>query len=439
MTTLNSFRRFESNVQSYSNAFPAVFEKARGCQMWDEQGRRYLDFLSGCGSLNYGHNHPVFKQALLAYIASDGVAHSLDLHTCAKRHFLEAFNATILQPRGLDYRVQFPGPTGTNAVEAALKLARKITGRSNVISFTNGFHGVTGGALATTGSRYMRSAAGVSLIGATAMPYDGYLGDGFNTMEYLEKVIVDQSSGVDLPAAVIVEVVQGEGGINVAGTAWLQQLRLLCTTYDILLIVDDIQAGCGRTGSFFSFESAAVTPDIVTLSKSLSGYGLPFAVTLMKSSLDSWQPGEHNGTFRGNNHAFVTATAAIDHFWSTDEFETQIKTKGTYLEQRLDELAEQYSPEIVKSRGQGLIRGLVFNNPSQAAAVSSEAFACGLILERAGALDEVLKFLPPLTVSPTEMDEALDIVSTCLSKVLGTRPAVERPRPEALEGLIASL
>lgn len=439
MTENDLFHKLESNVRSYSNAFPAVFDVARGSEIWDSNGRRYLDFLAGCGSLNYGHNNPLFRRALIEYIERDGIAHSLDLHTSAKQRFLEIFNRRILQPRELDYVVQFPGPTGTNAVEAALKIARKISGRSNVISFTNGFHGATAGALAATGSRYMRSAAGMPLTGVTPMPYDGYLGGDQSTVDYLEKVIVDQSSGVDLPAAVIVEVVQGEGGINVASDGWLKQLRELCTAHNILMIVDDIQAGCGRTGTFFSFEKSSVTPDIVTLSKSLSGYGLPFAVTLMKRSLDVWQPGEHNGTFRGNNHAFVTAATAIENYWSTEEFSAQVETKGAHLGQRLQDLARQYSPDVVESRGRGLMRGLAFESTANAAAVSADAFGRGLILERSGARDEVLKFLPPLTVSPSEMDEALDIVDASIGSVLGMSPLSKNIRPAVPEALVASV
>ena len=208
------FVRNESKVQSYARSFSAIFNRARGTELWDVQGRRYLDFLAGAGSLNYGHNNPVFKQALLEYIESDAITHSLDLHTAAKEQFLEALQDIILAPRGLDYVVQFSGPTGANAVEAALKLARKVTGRTNVVFFTNGFHGVSLGALAVTGNEYFRRAAGVPLQGATPMPYDGYLGDELDTITYLDRMLADRSSGLDLPAAVIVEVIQGEGGLN---------------------------------------------------------------------------------------------------------------------------------------------------------------------------------------------------------------------------------
>ena len=308
---MKTFNRIESNVRSYCRSFPTVFTRASGATLVGEDGRRYLDFLSGAGTLNYGHNNPRIKARLLEYLESDGIVHGLDMATVAKREFLERFEQTILLPRGLSYKVQFTGPTGANAVEAALKIARNVTGRSNIVAFTNGFHGVTLGAVAATANSHYRDAAGLPPSGTSFVPYDGYLGD-LDTTEYLDRVLTDGSSGVDHPAAVIVETVQGEGGVNVATAAWLRRLEAVCRRHDVLLIVDDIQAGCGRTGTFFSFEDAGIRPDLVTLSKSLSGYGMPMSVVLMRPELDQWKPGEHNGTFRGNNLAFVTATPALE-------------------------------------------------------------------------------------------------------------------------------
>lgn len=351
------FDEIESEVMSYARAFPRVFNKAQGEYLYDEEGNQYLDFLAGAGTLNYGHNNPIFKEALLEYIQQDGITHGLDLHTKAKREFLEAFYENILKPRDMSYVMQFTGPTGTNAVEAALKIARKYKGRENIISFTNGFHGCSLGALAATGNSHHRGASGVSMSSVARMPYDGYLGDEFDTTAYLDKVLSDSSSGVDHPAAVLVETVQGEGGINAASVEWLRNLQDVCKKHDVLLIVDDIQAGCGRTGSYFSFEEAGIVPDIVTLSKSLSGYGLPFAVVLMKPELDQWKPGEHNGTFRGNNLAFVTATAAIKHFWSDDKFAKEVLRKGEYIEKRLQTIVDKYGDGNMTTRGRGMFRG----------------------------------------------------------------------------------
>ena len=355
---------------------------------------------------------------MIEYIERDAITHSLDLHTAAKERFLEAMRDIVLEPRGLDYVIQFTGPTGTNAVEAALKIARKVTGRTNIICFTNGFHGVSIGALAATGNQHHRGAAGVPLYGTTVMPFDGYFGD-VDTIEYLDRMLSDPSSGVDDPAAVIVETVQGEGGIVAARMGWLKRLQALCHKRNILLIVDDIQAGCGRTGTFFSFEPAGLKPDIVTLSKSLSGYGLPFAIVLLRRSLDSWKPGEHNGTFRGNNHAFVTATATLEHFWRTGEFADEVRAKGDRLGRRLQRLVDRFSPHLLEVRGRGMMRGLRCAEPKRAAAVTAKAFEYGLIIERSGPHDEVIKFLMPLTIRRAEMEEGLDILERALVDEFG--------------------
>ncbi|MFD1215716.1 MULTISPECIES: diaminobutyrate--2-oxoglutarate transaminase [Microbulbifer] len=412
------FEEIESEVQSYARSFPRVFNKAQGEYLYDEEGNQYLDFLAGAGTLNYGHNNPIFKKALLEYIEQDGITHGLDLHTKAKREFLESFYEHILKPRDMSYVMQFTGPTGTNAVEAALKIARKYKGRENIISFTNGFHGCSMGALAATGNSHHRGAAGVSMSGVSRIPYEGYLGDDIDTTAYLDKVLSDSSSGIDLPAAVMVETVQGEGGINAASFEWLRNLQDVCTKHDVLLIVDDIQAGCGRTGSYFSFEEAGIKPDIVTLSKSLSGYGLPFAVVLMKPELDQWKPGEHNGTFRGNNLAFVTAKAAIDNFWSDDKFAKEVQRKGDYIGQRLETIVDKYGDGNMTTRGRGMFRGLNCVSGDLASEITREAFKHGLVIETSGAEDHVVKTLCPLTISDENLTKALDIVEQAVAKVL---------------------
>jgi len=411
------FDEIESEVQSYARSFPRVFNKAKGEHLYDEEGNCYLDFLAGAGTLNYGHNHPVFKEKLLEYIHSDGITHGLDLHTKAKGEFLETFNEKILKPRKLDYVVQFTGPTGTNAVEAAMKLARNVTGRENIVTFTNGFHGVTLGALAATGNSHHRGASGVSLNGTSRIPYDGYLGEDIDTTAYLDKVLSDSSSGIDKPAAVIVETVQGEGGINVASFEWLKQLEIVCRKHGVLLIVDDIQAGCGRTGSYFSFEPAGIKPDIITLSKSLSGLGLPFAVVLISPELDQWKPGEHNGTFRGNNYAFVTAKAAIDSYWSDDAFAKEIIRKGDYISKRLESIAEKYGEDNFTTRGRGMFRGINCVDGDLAGKITHEAFKKGLIIETSGADDQVIKLLCPLIISDENLAKGIDILEEAVRSI----------------------
>lgn len=411
------FNELESAVQSYARSFPVVFNKAKGSYLYDEQGNAWLDFLAGAGSLNYGHNNPVLKQALLDYIEQDGITHGLDMHTDAKAEFLQTFRDNILQPRDMNYRLQFTGPTGTNAVEAALKIARKVTGRHTIISFTNAFHGVSLGAVAATGNQHHRGGAGVELNGVVRMPFCGYHGKDADTLRMMEKLIVDPSSGIDLPAAVIVEAVQGEGGLNVAEKQWLQGLEKLCKQHDILLIVDDIQAGCGRTGTFFSFEHAGIKPDIITLSKSLSGYGLPMALVLLKPELDQWLPGEHNGTFRGNNHAFVTASAAIKEYWSDEAFTKEIAEKSAMVTAHFKKISDRYGVTHLRTKGRGLMQGLECRNGDIAEKISRQAFERGLIIETAGNRGQVVKCFCPLTITKEELGKGLKILEDSIVEV----------------------
>jgi diaminobutyrate-2-oxoglutarate transaminase len=423
---MNAFEQHESSVRSYCRSFPVVFQQARGAELITRDGKHYIDFLAGAGTLNYGHNHPLLKQALLDYIAADGLTHGLDMYSAAKETFLETFHRLILKPRGMsDYLMQFTGPTGTNAVEAALKLARKVTGRSNVISFTNGFHGCSIGALAATGNQHHRGAAGTGLSDVSRMPYANYFGDQVNTIAMIDKLLDDPSSGIDKPAAVIVEVVQGEGGLNVASAEWMRKLERLCRKHDMLLIVDDIQAGCGRTGSFFSFEQMGIQPDMITLSKSLSGYGLPFAMLLLRKKLDQWQPGEHNGTFRGNNHAFVTAAAALEHFWQDDSFAASVRAKGQRIAERMQRIVRRHGPDSLQLKGRGMMLGIGCPDGDIAAAICRHAFAHGLVIETSGAHSEVVKCLCPLVISDAQIDQAMDILDAAFAAVLSAQTATQ--------------
>ncbi|MFI1831499.1 diaminobutyrate--2-oxoglutarate transaminase [Streptomyces sp. NPDC020412] len=408
---MSVFEALESEVRSYCRGWPAVFDRAQGSRLTDEDGHGYLDFFAGAGSLNYGHNNPVLKRALLDYLERDGITHGLDMATTAKRTFLEAFQNIVLSPRDLPYKVMFPGPTGTNAVEAALKLARKAKGREPVVSFTNAFHGMSLGSLAVTGNAFKRAGAGIPLVHGTPMPFDNYFDGTVPDFLWFERLLEDQGSGLDKPAAVIVETVQGEGGVNVARPEWLRSLKALCERQDMLLIVDDIQMGCGRTGGFFSFEEAGITPDIVTLSKSISGYGLPMSLCLFLPELDLWEPGEHNGTFRGNNPAFVTATAALETYWTDREMEKQTLVRGEQVEQGLLALAGESAQPDFSFRGRGLVWGLEFADGERAGAICARAFELGLLLETSGPRGEVVKLLPALTVTPAELDEGLRILA----------------------------
>jgi diaminobutyrate-2-oxoglutarate transaminase len=422
MNDISTTNRLESKVRSYCRNFPVVFTKARGATLEDEEGREYIDFLAGAGALNYGHNDPVLKEKLMEYLAEDQIVHGLDMITGAKQAFMEAFDSLILKPRRMRYKIQFTGPTGTNAVEAAMKIARNVTGRQTIVSFTNGFHGVTLGSVAATGNSHFRDGCGIQPQGTAFMPYDGYMGEGVDTTEYLEKMLTDGSSGLDHPAAVIVETIQGEGGINVASKEWLRSLEEVCSKHDILLIVDDIQVGCGRTGTFFSFEEAAISPDIITLSKSLSGYGLPMAVVLMKPQLDVWKPGEHNGTFRGNNLAFVTARAAIEEYWRDDSFSIDVKKKGRIVRERLERLVDLDETGALSARGRGMMQALDCRTGDLAARISALAFERGLIIETSGSEDQVLKCLIPLNITDDELKRGLAILEESVIEALSEIP-----------------
>ncbi len=422
-TPLETFERLESEVRSYCRSWPTVFTTAKGSWLTDEGGDRYLDMFAGAGALNYGHNDPDIKAALLDYLAGDDIVHGLDMMTTAKRRFLDTFNEVILQPRGFDHRVMFTGPTGTNAVEAALKLARKITGRTNVICFTNAFHGMTLGALAVTGDSMKRGGANVPLSHAHRMPYDDYFRTGADTLDFLEAYLGDDGSGVALPAAVIVETVQGEGGLRVASDAWLQRLATICRERGVLLIVDDIQAGCGRTGTFFSFEPAGIVPDIITLSKSLSGMGLPMAVALIRPELDTWEPGEHNGTFRGFNPAFVTATAALER-WRDGSFASEVRRKAVLVTAGLETLVARLPEGQARVVGRGLMQGAEFDLEGLAGEVAGAAYERKVLIETAGADDQVVKLLPPLTISDDELEHAFDVLRDALDAALAARDDV---------------
>jgi diaminobutyrate-2-oxoglutarate transaminase len=416
-THTDTFERLESNVRSYSRSWPTVFRTAHGSTLVGEDGTEYLDFFAGAGALNYGHNNPVLKRRLLQYLEEDGIVHGLDTSTTAKRELLETLDEVVLRPRELDYCVQFTGPTGTNAVEAALKLARKVTGRDGIVSFTNAFHGMTLGSLAVTGNSMKRRGAGVALGNSVSMPFDGFLGGEVDSIDILRRYLEDSGSGVDAPAAVILETVQAEGGINVARAEWLRELVDLCRLHGVLVIVDDIQVGCGRTGSFFSFDEAGIEPDIVCLSKSLSGYGLPLAVVLFHHRYDVWDPGEHNGTFRGNNAAFVTATEALRTWWTSTKLSDAVTRRTTTMHRRLSAIAAEHDGVFDEVRGRGMLQGLACIDASTAEAITRAAFELGLVVETAGADGDVVKLLPPLVIEDDELDAGLVLLERAVEKV----------------------
>ncbi len=425
------FEEMESNVRTYCRSFPTVFSRAKGSVMFDEEGRSYIDFFAGAGALNHGHNPDFIRDRLIEYLAGDGITHALDMFTTTKRDFLEKFRNVVLRPRGLDYKIQSCGPTGANAVEAALKLARLATGRVPVASFSGGWHGMTMACLSVTGNREHRAAAGAPLPFTSVLPFPEGPYKLADALAYTESLFDDPNSGLDLPAALILETVQGEGGIYVAPVEWLRGIRALCDRHGVLLIVDDIQAGCGRTGPFFSFERAGIVPDIVTLSKSIGGYGLPMSLVLMKRELDVWQPGQHTGTFRGNQLSFLAASAALD-LWKTNAFESGIAERSAIVEKSLRERIAPLNPHV-QVRGLGLMWALDVTRaggPEAAKEIAQSCFNHGLILERCGRDDTVIKIMPPLNIEKDLLLRGCRILEQIAGDVLRKRE-VTGPFPVA--------
>lgn len=411
------FEQYESNVRSYCRSFPTVFTTAKGAVMTDENGRDYVDFFAGSGALNFGHNPDYMIERMIAYMQKGGIIHSMDMYTPAKRDFLEFFQQNILAPRGLDYKIQFAGPTGTNAVECAIKLARLNKKRQNIFAFMGAFHGMTLGALSLTTDSCSRSGAGQAMSNVVHVPAP-YMFPELDTIEYIERLLTDDHSAAEKPAAIILETVQADGGIYVFDPEWLRRLRAVCDKYDILMIVDDIQVGCGRTGTFFSFERAGITPDIVTLSKSIGGCGMPMSLVLFKPELDLWEPGQHTGTFRGNQLSLVAGKAGLEMMANTDLL-NEVKRKGGIVEDFLKNEIVAIDSRI-SYRGIGLLWGVDLSafGGDKAKELVSACFKNGLIVERVGRDNSVLKLMPPLVTDDETLLKGLDILKKSIQEIL---------------------
>lgn len=408
------FEKTESQVRSYCRKYPVEFNRAKNAELYSVDGERYIDFLAVAGSMNYGHNNPEIKAKILEYLSEDNIINALDMYTAAKEEFLSTFEEKILKPRNLEYKVMCCGPTGTNANEAALKLARKNTGRMNVIAFSGAFHGMTLGSLAMTTDRTSREGASLPLTNVTFAPYDGTL----DSIAYLKWILGDDHSGIEKPAAIFLETIQAEGGINIASVEWLKEIRRICTENDILMVCDDIQVGVGRSGHFFSFERAGIEPDMVVLSKSISGFGMPMALLLIRPDLDIFRPAEHNGTFRGNQLSFVGGTAGINYFVE-HHLDQEVQRKAAIVEKFMQEEILPLDSRL-SYRGMGLMWGIDFGavNPAFALEAVHEAFDRHLICEVAGRKDGVLKLMPPLTIPDDVLNEGLSIVKKAVIAVL---------------------
>ncbi len=416
------FAERESDIRAYCRVYPVVFDKAVNARQTDEDGKEYIDFFAGAGVLNFGHNNEKMKRAMINYLESDGVLHSLDMHTTVKRTFMDRFVSTILEPRNMPHKIQFMGPTGTNAVEAALKLARRVTGREEIVAFTHAFHGMTLGSLACTANQHFRGAAGVALNNVSHYPFGCDkpcmgcdMGCGQSNLDNMRALYSDASTGVRPPAAFILETIQAEGGVNVADKAWIQALAKLAKDFGSLLIVDDIQVGIGRTGNFFSFDDLDIDPDIICLAKGIGGMGTPMAMNLVKPEYDKhWAAGEHTGTFRGQSLSFVAGTEALTYF-ETNEFMDAVKEKEKVMQAALKPLAEMPNVQV---RGKGMIMGLDLGESGMAADVVKQCFADGLLIASCGIGGRVVKLIPPLTIPDDDLKEGLDILVAATQKVM---------------------
>ncbi|MFC4608290.1 diaminobutyrate--2-oxoglutarate transaminase family protein [Streptomyces maoxianensis] len=417
----------ESAARTYGRSLPIVPVRARGLTIEGADGRRYLDCLSGAGTLALGHNHPVVLEAIKKVIDSGAPLHVLDLATPVKDAFTTELFATLPREFADDARIQFCGPAGTDAVEAALKLVRTATGRSGLLSFTGAYHGMTAGALDASG--------GAGDVRVTRLPFPqnyrcpfGIGGERGAELgaRWTENLLDDPKGGVPTPAGMILEPVQGEGGVIPAPDAWLRRMREITAARSIPLIADEVQTGVGRTGTFWAVEHSGIVPDVMVLSKAIGG-SLPLAVVVYRSELDAWQPGAHAGTFRGNQLAMAAGAATLA-FVRENRLADRAATLGARMMGRLQGLAAAHSC-IGDVRGRGLMIGIELVDeeaaspdalvpppaPALAAAVQQECLDRGLIVELGGRHSGVVRLLPPLTLTDEQAVAVLDRFADALA------------------------
>ncbi|MGW2316976.1 diaminobutyrate--2-oxoglutarate transaminase family protein [Streptomyces sp. NPDC001233] len=437
----------ESSARTYARALPIVPVRARGLTIEGADGRRYLDCLSGAGTLALGHNHPVVLEAIRKVLDSGAPLSVLDLATPVKDAFITELFRTL--PPGLAdrSRVQFCGPAGTDAVEAALKLVRTATGRAGLLAFTGAYHGMTAGSLAASG--------GARDVQVARLPYPQDYRCPFGVggprgaelaARWTESLLDDPKSGVPLPAGMILEPVQGEGGVLPGPDDWLRRMRRLTAARSIPLIADEIQTGVGRTGAFWAVDHSGITPDVMVLSKAIGG-SLPLAVIVYRDDLDVWQPGAHAGTFRGNQLAMAAGTATLTYVRENGLAE-RAAALGARILGRLGELTDTFAC-VGEVRGRGLMIGVELVDPEEpraepadhpiassgleptrtphpaapelAAAVQRECLQRGLIVELGGRHSAVVRLLPPLTISDEQAAAVLDRLVDAVAAVARTR------------------
>jgi diaminobutyrate-2-oxoglutarate transaminase len=411
----------ESNARVYPRHFPFAVADASGSHIRDLDGNVFIDFLAGAGVLSLGHNHP---ELVAAATAQMGVfTHGLDMPTPAKDGFTEAQLSMLPASMRDRMKIQFCGPTGANAVDAALKLCKTATGRGDVVSFQGGFHGSSHAAMAMTGNVSQKRPIANGMPGVHFLRFSSCSRCPLaldpqtcqtNCVSFLERALRDPNGGLTLPAAVIMEMVQGEGGVIPARKEFVQRVRELTRELGIPLVVDEVQTGCGRTGSWFAFEQYDIEPDVIIASKALSGMGLPVAIVIYDEKLDVWNPGAHTGTFRGNQLAFAAGAKAVE-IVRRDDVLGNVRERSEQIGARLAGLASH--PAVLEVRGRGLMWGIELNAPADgrsitelAEDVQARALRSGLIVELGGRDDCVVRMLPPLNVTAEVVDIACSIL-----------------------------
>ncbi len=415
---LEIFEKNESGVRTYCRKFPECFDKGENSIMYTSSGKRYVDFFAGAGALNFGHNNPYIKGKIVDYLKEDNIIQGLDFYTPVTEHFLKTMRDKYFEPNNYDYRIMLCNASGANSVEAALKLARKNKNRTNIFAFTGSYHGQSLGALAATSGVHGRGGAGVPLNDVTFIPYATDLETEDASLDYIRWVLTDDHCGIDKPAAFLLECVQGEGGIKIASTRWLQEVRKICDEHDILMICDEIQSGVGRTGDYFSWERADIEPDMITVSKSVGGFGIPVAFLFVKPELDIFTPGEHTGTFRGNQLALLGAAATME-FFVDNKIDEDVKRKGKIVEQFMKERILPID-ERLEARGLGLFWGIDFSKIDSRLtdALREECFKNHLVIDSCGREGCVIKLLSPLTIEDEVLYEGLDILEKSTKAIL---------------------
>lgn len=428
---------YESSARSYPREFPLAIAKAKGSWVEDVEGKRYLDFLCGAGTLALGHNDDEVNQAIIDLIESEAPLHALDLMTPAKDRFVESLMSILPEEFAKNAKVQFCSPSGTDATDAAIKLCKTYTGRGNVIAFSGGYHGMGHGAMALTGNCKAKNKVQNVMPGVQFMPYPySYrcpmgLGGEAGTkacIAYLERLLKDPESGIVKPAAVILEPIQGEGGVIPAPVEFLQAVRRITAELDIPMICDEIQCGMGRSGKMFAFEYAGIIPDVILISKAVGG-NLPMSVVVYNKKMDVWTTGAHAGTFRGNQMAMVAGTVVMKRL-ADPKFLADVTRKGNIVMDRLLKLQKEVSI-MGDVRGKGLMVGIEFVDPNGEkdlmghpmpsgeilTRVQRICFANGLIIENGGRYGSVLRCLCALNITDEDLDLGLSIIEKAVKEV----------------------